>query len=110
MAIPATLYRYLRQNGVSYDVITHHKTNCSKMNALAAHVPEDSVAKAVVIKRRKGFVLAVVPASREVTLRGLGGLLAQPVCQLRYMFLQLLPNGLDMKKYKLIYLTISSLL
>ena len=80
MAIPATLYRYLRQNGVSYDVITHHKTNCSKMNALAAHVPEGSVAKAVVIKRRKGFVLAVVPASREVTLRGLGGLLAQPVC------------------------------
>ena len=80
MAIPATLYRYLRQNGVSYDVITHHKTNCSRMNALAAHVPEESVAKAVVIKRRKGFVLAVVPASREVTLRGLGGLLAQPVC------------------------------
>ena len=80
MAIPATLFKYLRQNGVSYDVITHHKTNCSRMNALAAQVPEDSVAKAVVIKRRKGFVLAVVPASREVALRGLGALLAQPVC------------------------------
>ena len=80
MAIPATLYRYLRQNGVSYDVITHHKTNCSRMNALAAQVPEECVAKAVVIKRRKGFVLAVVPASGEVALRGLGALLAQPVC------------------------------
>jgi Ala-tRNA(Pro) deacylase len=80
MAIPATLYQYLRQNGVSYDVIPHHKTNCSRMNALAAHVPEESVAKAVVIKRRKGFVLAVVPASGEVALNGLGALLAQPVC------------------------------
>ncbi len=80
MAIPATLFKYLRQNGVSYDVIPHDKTNCSKMNALAAHVPEESVAKAVVIKRRKGFVLAVVPASGEVALGGLGGLLAQPVC------------------------------
>ena len=50
------------------------------MNALAAHVSEESVAKAVVIKRRKGFVLAVVPASGEVALTGLGALLAQPVC------------------------------
>jgi Ala-tRNA(Pro) deacylase len=80
MAIPATLDRYLRQNGVSYYVIKHHKTSCSRMNARATHVPEESVAKAVVIKRRKGFVLAVVPASREVALRGLGALLAQPVC------------------------------
>jgi len=80
MAIPAILYQYLRQNGVSYDVIPHHKTNCSRMNALAAHVPEESVAKAVVIKRRKGFVLAVVPASGEVALGGLGALMAQPVC------------------------------
>jgi len=80
MSIPPTLYRYLRQNGVSYDVIPHHKTNCSRMNARATHVPEASVAKAVVIKRRKSFVLAVVPASREVTLRGLGALFAHPVC------------------------------
>jgi Ala-tRNA(Pro) deacylase len=80
MAIPKILHQYLRQNGVSYDVIPHQKTNCSTMNARATNVPEESVAKAVVIKRKKGFVLAVVPASREVALRGLGALLAQPVC------------------------------
>ena len=80
MAIPATLDRYLRQNGVSYHVIKHHNTSCSRMSARATHVPEESVAKAVVIKRRKGFVLAVVPASREVALRGLGAIFAAPVC------------------------------
>ena len=80
MAIPATLHQYLRRNGVSYDVIPHQKTSSSRMNARATHVPEASVAKAVGIKRKKGFVLAVVPASREVGLRGLGALLADPVC------------------------------
>jgi hypothetical protein len=33
MAIPETLYEYLSQHGVSYDVIPHQKTNCSRMNA-----------------------------------------------------------------------------
>jgi Ala-tRNA(Pro) deacylase len=34
----------------------------------------------VSVKRRKGFVLAVVSASREVALRRLGALFAHPVC------------------------------
>ena len=32
-AIPETLYEYLSRHGVSYDVIPHQKTNCSRMNA-----------------------------------------------------------------------------
>ena len=79
MAIPATLYHDLRRNGVSYDLIPHPKTGSSRMTARATHVPEAFVAKAVGIKRKKGFVLAVIPASREVALRGLGALLANPV-------------------------------
>jgi Ala-tRNA(Pro) deacylase len=80
MTIPITMYDYLRRNGVSYDLIPHPKTSSSRMTARATHVPEASVAKAVGIKRKKGFVLAVIPASREVALRGLGALLADPVC------------------------------
>ena len=80
MAIPATLYHDLRRNGVSYDLIPHPTTSSSRMTARATHVPEASVAKAVGIKRKKGFVLAVIPASRQVALRGVGALLADPVC------------------------------
>ena len=80
MAIPASLYHDLRRNGVSYDLIPHSKASSSRMTARATHLPEASVAKAVGIKRKKGFVLAVTPAAREVALRGLGRSLADPVC------------------------------
>lgn len=80
MAITATLNQYLCRNDVNYDVIQHRRTSCSRMTAHATHVPEASVAKAVVVKRKKGYVLAVLPASREVALRGLGAIFAAPVC------------------------------
>ena len=80
MAIPATLYHDLCRNGVSEDLIPHPTTSSSRMTARATHVPEASVTKAVGIKCKKGFVLAVIPSSREVALRGVGALLADPVC------------------------------
>ena len=80
MAIAATLHQHLSLNGVNYDVISHKKTSCSQMTAQTTHAREACVAKAVVIKRKQGYLLAVVPTSREVTLRGVGAMLDDIVC------------------------------
>ena len=79
MAIAATLQHYLDDQGVAYDLVTHKKTHCASRSAQAGHVPGDCLAKAVVVKRRKGYLLAVLPSSRKVGLDHLGSWLQQPV-------------------------------
>lgn len=79
MAIAATLQQYLDDKGVAYDLTTHKKTQCASRTAQASHVPGSNLAKAVVLKRRKGYLVAVLPASRRVELDQLGHWLQQPV-------------------------------
>jgi Ala-tRNA(Pro) deacylase len=77
MAIAITLQQYLNAEGVRYDCVEHKHTRCSIRTAEASHVPSDCLAKAVVLKKRDGFILTIVPASRQVSLADVGG---QPVC------------------------------
>jgi Ala-tRNA(Pro) deacylase len=79
MAIAATLQQYLDDQGVTYDLTTHKTTHCASRTAEASHVPGGNLAKAVVIKRREGYLLAVLPASHHVELNQLGHWLQQPV-------------------------------
>lgn len=79
MAIAIALQQFLDEQGVDYDLMTHKKTHCASRSAQASHVPGDCLAKAVVIKRRKGYLLAVLPSSRMVGLDQLGQWLQQPV-------------------------------
>ena len=79
MAIATTLRHYLDENCVAYDLTTHKKTHSASRTAQASHIPGSSLAKAVVIKRRKGYLVAVLPASRRVGLDQLGQWLQQPV-------------------------------
>jgi Ala-tRNA(Pro) deacylase len=79
MAIAITLQQYLEVQGVPYDVLEHKRTGCSARTADASHVPGECLAKGVVIKHKEGYVLAVVPASRQVRLEEVGRLLARPV-------------------------------
>lgn len=79
MAIAITLQQYLDTQGVTYDCIEHRRTGCSTRSAEISHVPSDRMAKAVVLKRRDGYLLAIVPASRQVMLGEVGGWLHQPV-------------------------------
>lgn len=79
MGIAITLQQYLSDNGVTYDSLVHERTGTSVRSAEASHVPTDSLAKAVVLKRREGYIVAVVPASRHLELDQVGGLLQQPV-------------------------------
>ena len=79
MAIAITLQQYLSSQGLAYDCVEHQPTGCSIRSAEASRLPGDSLAKAVVLKRRDGYIVAIVPASRHVKLEEVGAWLRQPV-------------------------------
>jgi len=75
MGIALTLQEYLDDNHVPYDVMRHKRTHCAFDTVRAAHVPGDRLAKAVVLTREGGFVVAVVPATGRVSLSAIERLL-----------------------------------
>lgn len=79
MGIALSLRQYLDDRGVSYDTMTHDRTLCSATTAQASSIPETNLAKGVLCRRKEGYLLAIVPASRHVGLDELGAWLKQPV-------------------------------
>ena len=79
MGVALTLQQYLDDQGIKYDVMTHKKTSSSAGTADAGHIPGDRLAKGVVVKRKKGYLLVVLPASHQLKLKELAGWLKQPV-------------------------------
>ena len=71
MAIPQTVSGYLQSHHVPYDVIAHPYSDSSRKAAEAAHVPPKLLAKAVVLGDQRGFVMAVLPGDRHVSLEAL---------------------------------------
>jgi Ala-tRNA(Pro) deacylase len=67
MTIAPTLQRYLDQN-VTYEVIPHEPTLSSMRTAEACHISGDGLAKAIVLRRDGGYMLAVLPASHHIRL------------------------------------------
>lgn len=80
MTIPITIHEYLNRAGVPYDVIVHERTGCALENAQVTHVPSHTLAKAVLLRCPKSYVLATVPASRQVDLEEVGSCLHDLVC------------------------------
>lgn len=68
MGVAMTVQQYLDDRHVPYDVIKHCKTGSSTMTAQACHVPGRRLAKGVVVKCDDVYLLAVVPATRHVSL------------------------------------------
>lgn len=68
MAIAITLQQYLAKKGVHYELVPHPPTPTSLAAAHAAQVPDDRVAKSVILEDEQGFLMAVVPASHRVEL------------------------------------------
>lgn len=79
MAIALTLQQYLDDQDIDYDVLTHNRTATSSEVAEASHIPGDKLAKAVVLRREGGFVVAVVPASCQVRLDAVSRLVESSV-------------------------------
>ena len=68
MSIAPTVVQALRFKGVEFDVVTHPHTATAAGSAHAAHVRENNLAKAVLLKDPGGFVLAVLPACDSVDI------------------------------------------
>lgn len=68
MTIAASVQKHLSQEAVRYELIEHQRTLDSTHTAQAAHVPGAQLAKGTVLKDEKGFLIAVVPATRRVDL------------------------------------------
>ena len=77
MAIAITLAQYLGQQGIPYDVMEHRRTETSARSAEACHVPGDRLAKAVVLKGGRGYMLAVLPASCHIAFAELRDLIGE---------------------------------
>jgi Ala-tRNA(Pro) deacylase len=78
MTVSPTLQKYLDQS-VTYELIPHTRTASSTRTAEACHVPGDALAKAVVLRRDGGYMLAVLPASRHLHLSALKSQLGHKV-------------------------------
>jgi Ala-tRNA(Pro) deacylase len=70
MSLAPTLQKHLDQN-VTYEGITHDPTMSSTRTAQACHVSGDRLAKAIVLRRNGGYMLAVLPASHHIRLADL---------------------------------------
>lgn len=79
MGIALTLQEYLDDHHVPYDVTNHKRTHTAFDTVRATHVPADRLAKAVVLTREGGFVVAVVPAAARVRLEVIERALKCPV-------------------------------
>jgi Ala-tRNA(Pro) deacylase len=79
MGIAITLQQFLEAQSVFYEVMEHKRTGCSQRTADACHVPSECFAKGVGVKHKDGYLLTIVPASRQVRLEEVGRWLERPV-------------------------------
>lgn len=61
--------QYLKQQHVPFDVLPHSTTYSAQRTAGALHVPGENLAKTVVLQADDRYVLAVLPATRQINLR-----------------------------------------
>lgn len=71
MAIAETVRTTLGDHGIDYELIPHPRTHSTHESAEAAHVPEDHVAKAVIVRDDAGFAMAIIPGSCWLRLEAL---------------------------------------
>lgn len=69
MTIAARVSQYLRDQSADYQLVQHPHSATSRESAHAAHVREDMVAKAILMKDDEGYVMAVIPASSSLDMR-----------------------------------------
>jgi Ala-tRNA(Pro) deacylase len=68
MAVATQLTKYLTTQGATYDVVEHQPTISAKEAAQQARIPSDQMLKAVLLRDKDGYVLAILPASERLNL------------------------------------------
>jgi Ala-tRNA(Pro) deacylase len=71
MAMAETIECYLLQHRVDYELVAHPRTYSSHDSAKAAHVAEDHIAKAVIVRDEQGYAMVVIPGDHWVKLEAL---------------------------------------
>ena len=79
MSISPRLRSYMDRRGVHFDEVPHDRAMCAAQAAKAAQVAREQVAKAVLVQSGDRYLLAVVPASRQVGFDRLQSWLGRPV-------------------------------
>jgi Ala-tRNA(Pro) deacylase len=78
MGLALALAQYLLDHGVAYDLVPHPHSETARATT-ANGAPADKVVKAVVLKADRGFLLALLPASRRINFAELRLLLGADV-------------------------------
>jgi Ala-tRNA(Pro) deacylase len=71
MAIAESIKSCLSEHHIDYELVQHPKTYTSRDTARAAHIPEDHIAKAVVVENMDGYAMVVIPGSGWLKLQAL---------------------------------------
>jgi Ala-tRNA(Pro) deacylase len=79
MGIALTLKRYLDGRHAPYDVMVHERTATARQTARECEVPRSCLAKGVLLRDGRGYLLAVLPASRRLDGAELSRLVDRPV-------------------------------
>jgi len=71
MALAHRLKSYLDRRGASFELVAHPKAESTREVASTAHVPDDHIAKGVLVRDAGGHALAVIPGEGWVKLEAL---------------------------------------
>jgi Ala-tRNA(Pro) deacylase len=75
MEISNTLERYLVDHDIRFNKLHHPHSSSSQSTAEFARIPLNEMAKPVILEDELGYVMAVIPATRQVKIRELNQLL-----------------------------------
>ena len=79
MTVAARVRDQLTEHVIDCRLVPHPRTGSTRESASEAHVNEDHIAKAVVVKGEDGYVLAVIPGNTWVKLEALRQELDRPL-------------------------------
>lgn len=68
MTISTQLKIFLTENSTSYEIISHPYAERATNTARSACIPDQTMAKAVVLKDRNGHIMAVMPSRNRLML------------------------------------------
>lgn len=72
MTVPVRLDSFLNEQNIPYQTIKHQHSNSSVGSAIAARVPIENIAKAVVLTEQSGArLMAVLPANKKISLHAI---------------------------------------
>jgi len=71
MPVPKQIINYLDKRGAKYAIVTHRKVYTAYDAAQTLKKKLDEIAKNLLVKTNKGFVLVLLPASKRVDLKKL---------------------------------------